>query len=379
VHLRLRWIPLAAVAALLLLAAPAAAGGFVQIDGSTLRFTGDDLEPSSVTIDDLDGLLVLTDDASRMVAGPRCSPSADGYQITCPDAGVQQIDVSVGLLGSDVRVRADLPAHIQGGPGDDVLIGGPADDVIDGGPGSDIVGGGGGADVLSGGPGTDLVTYDDAIAPDGTLLPRRTPVAVAIGKPGASGGRGEGDTIERDVEQVQGGVGNDTFDLRDGLASEVDCGAGRDTVLADPRDTIDTNCERATVNPQRGGAPMTLATLPFPFPAPGDRGVSSIGVGPLLPLRGGAIVLRVSCPAGLGLLALVPSQPCSGRVRFTRFDGFAMGTQRVRIARGAAVTVRLPLTASRALARRPGGMPVSVTALPDWGRVTRVLRLRVRG
>ena len=377
--LRPRWILLTSVAALLLIAAPAAAGGLVQVDGATLRFTGDDLEPSSVTIDDLDGLLVLDDDASRMVAGPGCSPSADGYEVTCPDTGVEQIDVRVGLLGSDVRIRADLPAHIQGGPGDDVLVGGPADDVIDGGPGSDVIGGGGGADVLSGGSGTDLVTYDDVIAPDGTLLPRRTPVAVAIGRPGASGGRGEGDTIARDVEQVQGGAGSDTFDLRDGLATEVDCGAGRDTVTADPRDTIDTNCERATVAPQRGGPRMSLATLPFPFPAPGDRGVSSIGVGPLLPLQGNAIVLRVSCPAGLGLLALVPSQPCRGRVRFTRSDGFAMGTQRVRIARGRAVTVRLPLTASRALARRPGGMPVSVTALPDWGRVTRVLRLVVRG
>lgn len=377
--LRLRWILLATVASLLLLAAPAAAGGFVQIDGSTLRFTGDDLEPSSVTIDDVDGLLVLDEDASRMVAGPGCSPGADGYEITCPDAGVQQIDVKVGLLGSDVRIRADLPARIQGGPGDDVLVGGPADDVIDGGGGSDVIAGGGGADVLSGGPGVDLVTYDDVIAPDGTLLPRRTPVTVAIGQPGVSGGRGEGDTIGRDVEQVQGGAGNDRFDLRDGLATEVDCGAGRDTVLADARDTIDTDCERASVAPQRGGPPMALATLPFPFPVYGDRGVSAIGVGPLLPLRGGAIVLRVSCPAGLGLLALVPSQPCSGRVRFTRFDGFAMGTQRVRIARGRAITVRLPLTASRTLARRASGLPVTVTALPDWGKVRRVLRFRVRG
>lgn len=377
--LRPRWILLATVAALLLLAAPAAAGGFVQVDGSTLRFTGDDLEPSNVTISDAGGLLVLDEDASRMTAGPGCSASTDGYEVTCPDAGVAQIDVAVGLLGSDVRIRADLPAHIQGGPGDDVLVGGPADDVIDGGGGDDILAGGGGADVLSGGPGTDLVTYDDVIAADGTLLPRRTPVRVAIGTPGASGSRGEGDTIARDVEQVQGGAGNDTFDLRDGRATEVDCGAGRDTVLADPRDTIDTDCERSTVAPQRGGARMTLATLPFPFPASGDRGVSSIAVAPLLPLRHGAIVLRVSCPAGLGLLALVPSQPCSGRVRFTRFDGFAMGTQRVRIARGRAVTVRLPLTASRAFARRAAGMPLTVTALPDWGHVTRVLRIRVRG
>ena len=376
---RPRWIPLATVAALLLIAAPAAAGGFVRVDGGVLRFTGDDTEPSSVTIGDAGGVLVLDDDASRMTAGAGCVASPDGYEVQCPDAGVAQIDVKVGLLGSDVRVRADLPATIQGGPGDDVLVGGPADDVIDGGPGSDIIAGGGGADVLSGGSGTDLVTYADVIAADGTLLPRRTPVTVAIGQPGASGARGEGDTIEGDVEQVQGGAGNDRFDLRDGRATEVDCGAGRDTVAADPRDIIDTNCERSSVAPQRGGARMTVPTLPFPFPAGGDRGVSAVAVGPLLPLQRGAIVLRVSCPAGLGLLALVPSQPCSGRVRFMRFDGVAMGTQRVRIARGRAITVRLALTSSRALARRAAGLPVTVSALPDWGRVRRDLRFRVRG
>lgn len=376
---RPRSILLLAIALLLLAAAPAAAGGFAQVDGSVLRFTGDDVEPSNVTIDDVDGMLVLVEDASRMTAGPGCAASADGYEVRCPDLGVERIDVAVGRLGSDVRVRADLPAHIQGGPGDDLLVGGPADDTIDGGGGQDIVAGGGGADVLRGGPGVDLVTYDDVIGRDGTLLPRRAPVTVAIGQPGASGARGEGDTIARDVEQVQGGAGADRFDLRDGLATEVDCGAGADTVLADPRDTIDTNCERASVSPQRGGSAMTVATLPFPFPGYGDRGVSAIAVGPLLPLQRGAIVLRVSCPAGLGLLALVPSQPCSGRVRFTRFDGVAMGAQRVRIARGGTIAVRLPLTSSRTLARRASGLPLTATALPDWGRVTRVLRFRVRG
>jgi len=376
---RFRWTLLLAFAALLLAAAPAAAGGLVQVDGGVLRFTGDDVEPSNVTIDDADGVLVLDEDASRMTAGAGCGASVSGYEVTCADAGVTQIDVAVGLLGSDVRVRADLPARIEGGPGDDVLVGGPADDAIDGGAGSDVIAGGGGADVLSGGSGTDLVSYVDRIAADGSLLPRRTGVTVAIGEAGASGAPGEGDTIESDVEQVQGSAGTDRFELRDGRVTEVDCGAGRDTVVADPRDVIDTNCESSSVAPQRGGAPMTIATLPFPFPASVDRGVSAVAVGPLLPLQRGAIVLHVSCPAGLGLLALVPSRPCSGRVRFTRSDGVAMGTQRVRIARGRAVTVRLPLTSSRALAHRAAGLPVTVSALPDWGHVRRDLRFRVRG
>jgi hypothetical protein len=66
-------------------------------------------------------------------------------------------------------------------------------------------------------------------------------------------------------------------------------------------------------------------------------------------------------------------------VRFARADGFAMGTQRVRVPRGRTITLRLPLHQSRTLARRAAGLSVVVTALPDRGRVTRALRFRVRG
>jgi hypothetical protein len=110
-----------------------------------------------------------------------------------------------------------------------------------------------------------------------------------------------------------------------------------------------------------------------------DSGRATIAVGPPLPLQRGAIALRVSCPAGLGLLDLVRALPCTGRVRFTRSDGVAMGTQRVRVPRGRAITLHLPLSNSRALARRAAGLSLSATAMPDRGHVTRVLRFRVRG
>jgi len=223
------------------------------------------------------------------------------------------------------------------------------------------------------------VTYVDQIASDGTLLPRRTGVRVAIGRPGASGAPGEGDTIADDVEQVQGGAGNDTFELRDGRATEVACGAGHDTVIADARDVIDTDCEHASVAPQPGGPRILVPMLPFPFPSVNDRNASAIAVEPVLPLQHGAVVVRASCPPGVGLLELVAAPPCSGRVRFTRSDGRAMGAQRVRIPRGSSIALRVPLTSSRALARRATGLSLTVTALPDRGHVTRVLRFRVRG
>jgi hypothetical protein len=378
---RPRLIPLIALATLLLCTAPAAAGGLVELDGPVLHYTGDDLEPSNVTIDHVDGVLRLDENASRMTValGSPCTLDETGYRVECPDTGIERIEVRLGLLGSDVRIRADLPTKIDGGPGDDLIVGGPSEDAIDGGPGQDIIAGGPGPDVLSGGPGKDLVTYDDRIAADGTLLPRRSGVRVQIGRPDFSGSGDERDTIERDVEQLQGGAGADRLSLRDGLATEVACGAGRDTVTADPRDVLDIDCDSATVAPQQGGARLTVATLPFPFPGVNDSGRSTIGVEPLLPLHGNTIALRVSCPAGLGLLQLVRALPCAGRVRFTRSDGVAMGLQRVRVPRGGAITVHLPLTSSRALARRSTGLALTATALPDRGHVTRALKFRVRG
>ena len=76
---------------------------------------------------------------------------------------------------------------------------------------------------------------------------------------------------------------------------------------------------------------------------------------------------------------MVGAPPCSGRVRFTRSDGVAMGAQRVQIPRGSTRTLHLPLTSSRALARRASGLTVIATALPDRGHVVRTLRFTVRG
>lgn len=376
-----RLLPLLTLAVLLLGAAPAAAGGLVQLDGTVLHFTGDDLEASNVTIDLADGVLRLDDDASRLTAGPGCAVvDVDAYRVECPSLGVERIEVRLGYLGSDVRIRAALPALIQGGPGDDLIVGGPAEDAIDGGEGHDILAGGLGADLLRGGPGEDLVSYADEIAADGELLPRRGAVRVAIGRPDWSGSApdDERDTIEGDVEQVEGGAGGDRFELRDGVATAVACGTGRDTVIADPRDASEIDCESGRVAPPLGGTRLRVPTLPFPFAGVNDRGRSAVLVEPLLPLTGGAVLLRVSCPAGLGLLELVRALPCRGRIRFAR-AGAEMGIKRVNVPRGGTITVRLPLVTSRALARRPGGLAITATALPDRGAVERKLTFTVKG
>jgi hemolysin type calcium-binding protein len=371
---------LLALALVLLGAAPALAGAFVDVESGVLSYHGelDQSEPDNVTIARSGGMLRLDEDASRMTVGSGCVVSPNGYHVTCDATGVTSITVQTSDLGSDVRIRADLPATIHGGAGDDALIGGPADDVIDGGGGQDVLGGGGGADELHGGSGVDLVTYEDRIGSDGTLLPRHQGVRVKVGADGASGARGEGDTIATDVEQVEGTAANDVFDLRDGRGQAIACDGGRDLVIADPRDDPGIDCETTRVAPAPHTGRMTIPTLVFPFTGHADRGRGSIDVGPLLPLQHGAIIVRVHCPIGVGLLD-IDGPGCRGRVRFTRPGGL-LGIMRIgNIARGRTVTLRLPLHDSRALARRARGLAVTATALPVYGAVARALRFTVRG
>jgi hypothetical protein len=124
---------------------------------------------------------------------------------------------------------------------------------------------------------------------------------------------------------------------------------------------------------------MTVPLLAYPVPRTTDSGMSQVRVEPVLPLIRGAVVVHVLCQPGVGLGALAQEAPdCVGAVRFSR-GSTVMGTQRVRIRRGKIKTLRLPLTASRSLARRPQGLEVIATAIPDRGDVKRVMRFKVRG
>lgn len=380
---RLRLSLTAAVALLLgaLGAGPAHAAGTIAFDEDALVYVGDDAEPNNVTIDldDAAGMVVVRENATRIAQVPDgCAVDADRYVARCPAAGVRRLVVRTSNAGSDVRIRAALPAHLIGGDGDDLLIGGPADDVIEGGAGQDILGGGGGADELHGGPGDDLVTYVDRIGRDDALLARRGGVTVRPGVAGGSGARGEGDTIAPDVEQFEGGDGNDRFELRDGRAQSVACNRGRDVAILDPRDDAAIDCERTEVAPPPGGR-MTTPTLLFPFPGRQDRGRTTVHVKPQIRLRGNAIVLTVRCQPPVGLLA-AEGPDCTGRVRMTRNGGVAMAQRSIRLARGRALTWRVPLSSSLPLARRAGGLAVTVSAIPTRGDgVRRDLRFTVRG
>ena len=148
----------------------------------------------------------------------------------------------VVLLASGVALAAtyhvgdDGPDRILGTDVTDTLIGRGGNDVITGKGGPDVVLGGGGDDGLSGGYGDDEVRGGDG---DDTMGGDVAPVGI----PGS--GTSGNDTL-------YGGDGNDLIVTR--LDSDnpenkprrdtIFCGDGRDTVRADPIDTVASDCER---------------------------------------------------------------------------------------------------------------------------------------
>ncbi len=104
------------------------------------------------------------------------------------------------FAGTGASARMDgtgVGDRITGMAGNDELYGYAGRDCLDGGSGKDRISGGAGDDRLKGGGGADVVL---------------------------------------------GGAGRDTIDVKDGTVDRVDCGDGRDVVIADARDRL-KHCE----------------------------------------------------------------------------------------------------------------------------------------
>jgi Ca2+-binding RTX toxin-like protein len=101
------------------------------------------------------------------------------------------------LVGFEALVGGEGPDLLTGSPGPDVLAGAGGNDVLDGGDGPDTLSGEGGNDALTGGSGVDVYS---------------------------------------------GGDGDDAVTSFDGLAEDVDCGAGADGATVDVADRL-TTCE----------------------------------------------------------------------------------------------------------------------------------------
>jgi Ca2+-binding RTX toxin-like protein len=169
-------------------------------------------------------------------------------------------DILDGGIGSDHLDGGEGHDRLYGGDGDDVLLGGAGDDTLDGGTGDDVLDGGEGADRLIAGLGNDVILDGDgadiveagggddilvAGAGDDSLdggeghdlldlsMTASSLVVDLIGEQSYSDDLGT-DSFEN-VEQVQGGVGDDLFVIG-GKASIVSGGRGRDLFVFEVSD-----------------------------------------------------------------------------------------------------------------------------------------------
>jgi Ca2+-binding RTX toxin-like protein len=115
-----------------------------------------------------------------------------------------------GGAGNDSPSLSHPAAHLNGGPGNDDVEGGEGDDLLAGGPGSDILGGG---------AGSDEVNYSD----------RLTSVHASADGVADDGAAGESDNIASDVEDLTGGIDDDTL-VGNGGDGILDGGGGDDTL-----------------------------------------------------------------------------------------------------------------------------------------------------
>jgi hypothetical protein len=181
-------------------------------------------QPRGIAVADADGsdaqILYRGPVEGRLDWQPVPHPELVARRAPCPIAPPPNVHT---IHGSDV---AD---NIWGTSGADTIDAGAGNDVVFAGAGNDVVRGGRGADELSGGAGNNVI----------------------------DGGPG------RDV--IEGGSGSDVVHARDGERDYISCGAGRDTVVADPIDVVSADCEGVDggdVLRSDGQAPATFADGP---------------------------------------------------------------------------------------------------------------------
>jgi Ca2+-binding RTX toxin-like protein len=146
-------------------------------------------------------------------------------------------DVVEALAGLDCVDAGADDDNVTGGAGNDSLLGGTGNDDLDGGSGVDRLFGQGGKDTLNGRSGSDMLAGGDG----------NDTINGGSGADRLFGERGNDRLTAGDSggSTLDGGTGNDRIDAVNGRRDTVRCGAGLDTLVADPRDQV-TGCERIT-------------------------------------------------------------------------------------------------------------------------------------
>ena len=258
-----------AVLALVMLALPAKAlAGTASVQdvnvervgpGQALRYLAAPGEANSLTLSASgDWRRFVLHDPAGIVAGRGCVAS-DAFTVTCtlaPDVETVAPTVRLGDLDDSATVGGVLATvyggagadslrltgdggELDGGPGDDRLAGGEGGTLFDGGPGDDDMSGGSGADaffasrrpdgsdVMHGGGGRDGVYYDD----------RRHGLRISLDGVRDDGGRGERDLVAADIEDVEGGSGDDVI-AGSAARNQLRGAGGSDVIRGGPGDDV---------------------------------------------------------------------------------------------------------------------------------------------
>jgi Ca2+-binding RTX toxin-like protein len=227
---------------------------------------------------------------------------------------VEKVSLNVGgtFTGTDGADEFRLsqvgtPSTMDGRGGDDRLRSGDGPDHLDGGAGNDNVDGGFGDDVLIGGPGRDTISGDLAGGDCGPLWCTYP-------------------------------YGNDTIEARDGEVDSITCGAGTDTVSADPQDVVASDCEHVA----RGAFGSSAG------PAPGSSRKSAAGK---VALKGRP---RLAKALRKGFTVRVSGAKAGQRIKLTAARAGKVVARGSATARATTVTVRLRFTKAgrRALKRK---------------------------
>jgi hypothetical protein len=182
------------------------------VDGGVVRVASPPGEANVLTVAQglTEGTMIVTDSGAPLSAGPGCTVGADGsaHCSSVPALPFASIDLDAGDLDDSVSVAAAVPATILGGEGDDRITGGDGDDTLIGSGGADF---------------------------------------------------------------AEGGRGDDSIDLRDGVADSAWCGRGLDSVGAETLDALDLACESVDYGPPgQVGQAMRVASGGRFVPVPGQ-------------------------------------------------------------------------------------------------------------
>lgn len=250
----------------------------------------------------------------------------------------------LGGAGNDTLTGGGGFDFLSGGAGDDTLSSGDDSDVINGDDGNDTLGGDAGADTLSGGAGDDQLDgglgsdkLNGGAGKDMAVYAARAR-SVVVNDDGADndGESREADNVQRDVEGAHTGAGNDSINVKDGVAGNVRCGAGSDSAITDAIDSVASDCEVVNL---RATARCSISR----------RSVKMT--------RSGVVRVRVTCPTRVrGSLTLAKGKKTFGKHSFSTRAGKAK-TVSVKLSRKARRMVsarkRLRLTAKASI--RPTG------------------------